>query len=144
MRYIQGSGYDPMVRAALLRDPLVIYTRDAAGQTWLHKYAGLGEYGCLCLILTTDIENCLRQERQRSHYVHSRDRESRTALHYAAMRGVPACIRLLLENDANTEIEDCEGRQPCDLIAKRYGIYLSGLPGNIEACKHLLLPHELA
>ncbi|MDA8119596.1 MAG: ankyrin repeat domain-containing protein [Gammaproteobacteria bacterium] len=120
------------------KDSRTIYDRDESGGTMLHKFASLGEHECLQLILETHMKNNLPD----SYYVDCTDGAGRTALHHAAMSGVPACIKRLLDNNAVPEAADSDGKRPRDVIGIGRDIGPYGFQVDIEACHRLLLPHE--
>ncbi len=138
MHYTQNSGYDTIVKRGIFENPRVIYAFDDTCQTWLHKYAALGECGCLRIILETHAKNESPSIPGCPSYVDCRDEKRRTALHYAAMSGLPDCVDLLLKSGANPDVPDHEGKRPCDVIGLQLNTGPYGYPVNIEACERLL------
>ena len=142
MRYTQTSGYDIIVKTGIFRSSRVIYRIDTTYKTWLHRYAELGEPECLRIILEAHIKNGPQNLPGCPSYVDCRDGQGRTALHYAAMSGVPGCIQLLLKDNADPGAADYDGNRPCDFIGLGRDTGPHGFQVDIETCQRLLSPHE--
>ena len=144
MRYIRNPGHDVFVKVGIFKNPRIIYELDETYKTWLHRYAELGDPECLRLILEAHANNGSPDLPGCPNYVDCRDKLGRTAIHYAAMSGVSACVELLLENKANPEMADYDHKRPRNLVGDGCDSGPYGFPVDIKACIRLLPPHELA